>query len=818
MTSQRSETMGETARPTATTFSSAALAATLLDRSPLLVYAIDLHGRVLLMNRALCETTGWSETDCPDLDALLERLYPDPEYREVVRRVHLGSSRNSQLTDTELTLRGSDGSEHLVSWSTGWLTDREGKDLGYAFFGSDVTTARNLRHLLFLFRSAVENVTEGVIVTDPAGRIIAWNSGATELLGHESRDMEGRLLAELYGDNEALAHELENALSEGGFFTGTFEVARSDSSTRSLHVRIRRLEIGAGAQAARLCVLSPPSREDKLSAQIAQLEQQLHQQVAAFEQQLQQATEAGAQQESRIGEMGKELREATASAEETLETVRREAKHEIASVQESLNSNKGRVDELLSRNENLRDQLRDAEARVAAGETRAGDAERECTAAEHRSEAANERAAEAQDRTAAAEAQVSEAEARIVEIEQSGASLKASLAKAEDDVESAKAELNSQEQELERLGTALAESRVALESSQLETVELTRKLEAVQDAQRVEGDKALEEAQDRWDRERQGLDERHRGQIETMRKRLASERLALEDQLSLDILAAEERAAAERGKVVDGHERERGEWESAMAIAEADAETRYRAEIEVLRRRLDSGGGLQTHLLASRAVAVAAANMSGVVVGWSGGAAELDGRNEESALGSLIHQDVLRLKGVDWKSLVGKIIIAGHLEQEHVLVRADGKHKRLLLIADLVKGAGGNPIGLTEFLVPRMSGELNEAEITDVSDIMELVAEDDTESMSLRGALGDMEPHDENPADKSGDSETPADSLADNKTAASPGRAKKTTAKKTTAKKTNPKTTAKKTSGRKKGSTSKKAAGKKRASRSKSTS
>ena len=66
------------------------------------------------------------------------------------------------------------------------------------------------------------------------------------------------------------------------------------------------------------------------------------------------------------------------------------------------------------------------------------------------------------------------------------------------------------------------------------------------------------------------------------------------------------------------------------------------------------------------------------------------------------------------------------------LVSTDGVRTPILLIADLVRGKGGAPTGLTEFIAPQPAG-VNEGEITDVSDIMELVGEDETEAMSLRG-------------------------------------------------------------------------------------
>jgi hypothetical protein len=157
----------------------------------------------------------------------------------------------------------------------------------------------------------------------------------------------------------------------------------------------------------------------------------------------------------------------------------------------------------------------------------------------------------------------------------------------------------------------------------------------------------------------------------------------------------------------------------------------------------DSGNELGTDQVSSRGIAVAAADMSGVVVGWSDAASSLDGHSQSEALGKRIHQDVLCLEGIDWKTLVGRIIISGHLEHEYMLISSDGIRTPVLLIADLVRGQGGAPTGLTEFLIPQIT-QAREGEITDVSSIMELM-DDETEAMSLRGV--DDEPEEAMPPD-----------------------------------------------------------------------
>jgi len=669
----------------AAALSATALSHALLDRSPLLVYAVDPAGRLLLANRAFVETTGWSETECSDLNSLLERLYPDPHYREVVHRVHQGRSAGSQLDGMELTLRCKDGSDALVSWSTAWLTDPAGQILGYAFLGTNSTSLRNLRHLLFLFRSAVEGISEGVILTDPAGRIFSWNAAATSLLGHEGEAMEGRVLAELYEDGDAL----EAGLRDSGRFEGSMAMLHSDGSRCTLAVLLQRLETGAGAQAARLCVLTSPDREAELTDRIDDLTGTIHELEKALDEQ----GKSAELHEASLAELNAKLREQTSSTVETVDALRQEHLRDRASSEEALVAAKGRTDEVTSLYEGLQDKHRHTEELLAAEKLTADDVRRDLAVAEKKAEEANQRAADSEEKAREAQERYDKGTELLAEIQ-------SKLVATQEEVATTQADLTGQEQELERLAAALAASQ-----------------------------QRLQKVDEERDRERNESEERHRNNLEALSQRLAAERLSLEEQISRDILAAEDRAAVQR----DQNETDRAKWEAAIAAARAESDAQHRAEIEELRGQLASSGNeLGTDQVISRGVAVAAADMNGVVVGWSDGASSLDGYSQKEALGKRIHEDVLCLEGIDWKTLVGKIIVSGHLEQEHVLISSDGIRTPILLIADLVRGKGGAPTGLTEFIAPQPAA-VNEGEITDVSDIMELVEEDETEAMSLRG-------------------------------------------------------------------------------------
>lgn len=175
---------------------------------------------------------------------------------------------------------------------------------------------------------------------------------------------------------------------------------------------------------------------------------------------------------------------------------------------------------------------------------------------------------------------------------------------------------------------------------------------------------------------------------------------ALQDQHERDILAAEERAETERERLKAELEGERENLENAVAIARAEAEAAAREELAVLRKRPT----LQTHLASLSTFAVVSADVDGKILAWSEGAARLDARKPQDALGHIIHKDVLNFEGLDWKNLFARAVVNGKVEEEVTLSPARGPRIPVQLIARIARNAAGQPVGLTEVLRSPLSG------------------------------------------------------------------------------------------------------------------
>jgi len=932
-----------------------AIVRVLFEKSPLLIYIADLDYKIVLFNRALRDATGYDTSDCRNVGKLLERFYPDPEYRQIVQGIHDGWVRNEHIRDAELVCTLKDQTQRTISWSTSRLRVGRGPTIGYIALGVDVTTRRNLQQWVSLFQKSLQYLDEGVVLTDPGGQILAWSVGAERLLGYTEQDMAGRPLEDLYlrGERKLIARTVDRAIETDGSYAGEVELERKEGGSSILVFNQFRLDGDTGPALARLTLLTRPSADEDVEARLAEatelathhrteienareLLNERERRIGELEQGVAAATQQAGEGATRIGELEQMLGALEAAAEQVAHDSERAAdgaavalaiaEGEAADARDELAAAQARVAELEDSGVKAAEQLAQAMARAEQAEQRTEEAEADvarlavqlaeqtATAEEARAQAEEGRAeaeaaraaaqqagmdivgvkasadaakaeaeaakAEAEAAKGAAETAQTEAEAARAETEAAKADAEAAKADAEaakasaeaakadaeaartdaeaarTDAEAAKAEtaaartdaeaartdaeaarteaevargelddarsevdaakdqaeqaLSTSEQavadaeaisasidaaradaeaakanadaaraeaeaakadaetaraeaeaakaeaeaaradsaeaepsegaskvaaiqelldaseasrlaaeeevvgktaELEKLQTLLAEAEARVEELQAkpnadadadadadakpddataQITELTAQLEAAT--------AEVDDAAEAWVQERSQLQEAQRAAVAEAQAKAAEDRKGLEEQLSRDILAAEERAEAERAKLLERHEQERLEWEDATEIARAEVESRMRQEMEQLKGRVDSTGDLQPHLVPLESIAFVAANTEGRVVGWSGGAALLDGRSGTEALGAFLHRDVLRLDKVDWKGLFGKVVVTGQLEREVTLLDRSGGRHDVVLKARLVKGERGQPIGVTEVL------------------------------------------------------------------------------------------------------------------------
>jgi PAS domain S-box-containing protein len=190
------------------------------------IVVLDREGRVLYMNRAAEEVTGYARDGLAGrpLTQIVPEIYRAKLETEIVHAV-----QNEPVDNFDLELVTTSGDHLTVSVaSIGILSEHEAAIFSFR----DVTLARELERELrrtteFLER-ILNSTVDGIIAADLRGTILLFNQGAERICGHKAVDVIGRMsVRRLYptGVAEEVMRLIRSAEHGGG---GRLEPVRRD--------------------------------------------------------------------------------------------------------------------------------------------------------------------------------------------------------------------------------------------------------------------------------------------------------------------------------------------------------------------------------------------------------------------------------------------------------------------------------------------------------------------------------------------------------------------------------------------------------------
>jgi diguanylate cyclase (GGDEF)-like protein/PAS domain S-box-containing protein len=161
------------------------------DLAPQPMGIVDERRRITALNSAFVRTLGFSAEDAPTLDALLQMMFPDREYRERLlaewshseKRCARGGAAQEPIAAKH---RYKDGSEHTLEVRTSWVARNAIVIL------TDITDRLLTEEQLRLWKSVLEQSTEGILICDHERRIVAVNPAFERITGFTSQDAVGR--------------------------------------------------------------------------------------------------------------------------------------------------------------------------------------------------------------------------------------------------------------------------------------------------------------------------------------------------------------------------------------------------------------------------------------------------------------------------------------------------------------------------------------------------------------------------------------------------------------------------------------------------
>jgi PAS domain S-box-containing protein len=184
-----------------------------------------------------------------------EELYREPrswaaavhpaERDEVLRRAHTEQAAGSY--NVEYRIIRPDGGVRWI-WDRAFpVRQKQGEVYRIAGIAEDITERKKTREVLRTQAAILENMAEGVVVTDEQGVILQMNPAGERIWGYARDEAVGQpvsVLSALPGpDSTALMQEVLKALRASGSWRGTFRNRRKDGTIIFCEAVINRVEV-----------------------------------------------------------------------------------------------------------------------------------------------------------------------------------------------------------------------------------------------------------------------------------------------------------------------------------------------------------------------------------------------------------------------------------------------------------------------------------------------------------------------------------------------------------------------------------------------
>lgn len=201
-----------------------------LDAAETILLALDLDGRITLVNRYACALLGWT------LEELLGREFIEMCVPERIRRatrqkldnVHGG---DDAIVENPIVTKA--GEERLIEWRTSFLKDEEGRIVSTLSSGTDITERRKAEAQARLQGAALNAAANAIVITDHAGSIEWVNPAFSELTGYSAVEAAGKNPRDLVKSgqhDQALYKALWDTILSGEVWRGEMINRRKDGT------------------------------------------------------------------------------------------------------------------------------------------------------------------------------------------------------------------------------------------------------------------------------------------------------------------------------------------------------------------------------------------------------------------------------------------------------------------------------------------------------------------------------------------------------------------------------------------------------------
>ena len=244
-----------------------------LDTVQSFMVALDVEGRITMINRAGCKLLGYEESELLGrnwFEACLPLPTVSDEVLSIFQRMMTGKLSLVEYYDNPVLCR--DGRQRQIGWHNAALLDAAGHFVGTLSSGQDITEHKLAEEQIRKLSLAVEQSPESIVITDLDGRIEYVNEAFVRVTGYSREELIGgnpRILQSGHTPQETYA-ALWAALAQGRVWTGEFYNRRKDGSDYVEYASITPIKQADGSISHYIAVKEDITEKKRAGAELDQ--------------------------------------------------------------------------------------------------------------------------------------------------------------------------------------------------------------------------------------------------------------------------------------------------------------------------------------------------------------------------------------------------------------------------------------------------------------------------------------------------------------------------------------------------------------------
>lgn len=196
----------------------------MLNASPIPQGILDHSGRLIYLNQAFSDTFGYTLTDIPTAEALWQRAFPDPVYRETIQEKWQSQLEHAQNGGQFKAIEGeivcNNGTKRAVLGNATRVNMQSEKTTLIILY--DISERRHAEERLKMSGRVFNQAHEGILITDAKGLIVDVNPAFSEITGYSREEVLGKNPSLLQSDKHShiFYQEMWTSLKDKGHWQG----------------------------------------------------------------------------------------------------------------------------------------------------------------------------------------------------------------------------------------------------------------------------------------------------------------------------------------------------------------------------------------------------------------------------------------------------------------------------------------------------------------------------------------------------------------------------------------------------------------------